>query len=64
MRREFTLCNTNAILTQFLEQFLVLVELLEGLDVHVGKVGSFGLVSAAGLPGRTQRTWAWAGSSA
>lgn len=32
-------------LTEFLDHLLVLVEFLEGLNVHVGHVGSFSLVT-------------------
>ena len=37
--------STSKCFTQFLDQFLVLVELLEGLDVHVGHVGGFSLIT-------------------
>lgn len=37
--------SQNQLRTELLDQFLVLVELLESLDVHVWQLGSFGLVT-------------------
>lgn len=37
--------SPSQLLTELLDQLLVLVELLQSLDVHVGHVSSFGLVT-------------------
>ena len=45
--------TTPGTLTQLLDQFLILVEFLQSLDVHVGDIHSLGLITMLLVPQNT-----------